>query len=110
MAQSRRLEMSAYLSAFGGEADMSRTRAADRSVATDPRADIGWIEIPQRSSPCRTEIVLPFRSDTPEGPTVHHRADGRPDILHGAIVGDGRETWQSRLSGSGRFRLPGFIP
>src|SRR5512139_3838892 len=55
-------------------------------------------------------LVLPFRSDTPEGPTVHHRADGRPDILHGAIVGDGRETWQSRLSGSGRFRLPGCIP
>jgi hypothetical protein len=26
---------------------------------------------------------------------MHHRADGRPDILHGAIVGDGRETWQS---------------
>ena len=83
-----------------------------RNVFTQPRprADIGWIEIPQRSSPCRTEIVLPFRSDTPEGPTVHHRADGRPDILHGAIVGDGRETWQSRLSGSGRFRLPGCIP
>jgi hypothetical protein len=35
---------------------------------------------------------------------------GRPDILHGAIVGDGGETWQSRLIGSGRFRLSGCIP
>jgi len=48
------------MSAFGGKAELN-------PAGYDPRADMGWIEIPQRSSPGLTEIVLPSRSDTPEG-------------------------------------------
>src|SRR5262249_51630675 len=75
--------------------------------------DIAGLKSRSAAVPPALRLCYPcgrIRRRGPERPTVHHRADGRPDGLHGAIIGDGRKTWQSRLSGSGRFRLPGCIP